>query len=126
MNHRKALAVSGLTALLFAACGGSASDNASGGGGSSSQMDTTSISNGFGLMIPHQIFKPDAAGNPTQELVAIRKISDLLDNVTPSNPVLPTTEWPSTAMLPNGAPGNHFVYVEFKAPIDVGSVLDPT
>jgi hypothetical protein len=29
-------------------------------------------------------------------------------------------------MLPNGAPGNHFVYCEFKQPIDVASVLDST
>jgi hypothetical protein len=89
-------------------------------------MDMIEVSNGFGLMLPHQVFKPDSQGLPTQTLVAIRNLNDLIQNVTASNPILPNTEWPVTATLPNGDGGNHFLYVEFSQPIGVLSVLDPS
>jgi hypothetical protein len=87
-------------------------------------MTLIEASNGFGLMLPHQVFRPDESGLPTQQLVAIRTQQDLIDNVTPSNPVLPVTEWPTTASLPDGDPGNHFIYVEFQQPISIDTVLN--
>ncbi|MCK6446866.1 MAG: beta-propeller fold lactonase family protein [Planctomycetes bacterium] len=88
-------------------------------------MDLEQISNGFGLMVPHQAFRVKN-GVITQEVVLIRSEKDLLANVTASNPILPTTEWPTTATLPNGDAGNHFVYAEFNREIDVGSVMTPS
>jgi DNA-binding beta-propeller fold protein YncE len=120
MNKQLAYAVLALPLALVSACGGGAA------GGSASQMELIEVSNGFGLMLPHQVFKADASGNPTQELVAIRAQKDLIDNVTLSNPVLPVTEWPLGASLPNGDFGNHFIYIEFTQPIQIESVLDPS
>ncbi len=120
MKQGRAIVISTALALLVAACG-------TGGGageGSASKMTLVEASNGFGLMLPHQVFAPDANGLPTQQLVAIRTHQDLIDNVTPSNPVLPVTEWPTTASLPDGDPGNHFIYVEFQQPIDIDNVLN--
>src|SRR5262245_50787695 len=97
MFQRSALALSGLTALLFTACGGSGGGS-SGSGGS---MDLVQMSNGFGIMVPYQVHKPDSVGNPTSEIVTIRSISDLIANVRPSNPVVAATELPVTASLPN-------------------------
>ena len=87
-------------------------------------MVLVEASNGFDLLLPHRVFRPDpVTGLPTSELVAIRTQQDLIDNVTPSNPILPVTAWPLGAVLPNGEAGNHYVYVEFKQPIAVDSVL---
>jgi hypothetical protein len=89
-------------------------------------MDLVEVSNGFGLMLPHQVRKADAQGQPTAELVLIRNFNDLTKNVGPLNPILPVTEWPVEARLPNGDAGNHFIYAEFSQPIDIDSVLDPS
>jgi len=37
---------------------------------------------------------------------------------------LPVTEWPTTATLPNGAPGNHYIFAEVQAAVMVDSALD--
>jgi hypothetical protein len=105
-----------------ASCGGG---GGGGGSGSKSGGNLQEVSNGFGLLLPHQVHKADAQGNPTTEIVAIRSFADLVENVTLANPVLPVTEWPLVAGLPNGEPGNHYVYAQFDQPIDIDSVLDP-
>ncbi len=110
-----------LLAGLVAACGG----GGGGGEGESSDMTLVSVSNGFGVMVPHQVFRLDANGLPTPEVVSIRKLTDLVENVSLSNPVLPVTAWPASASLSNGDPGNHYVVVQFTQPIKVSSVLDP-
>ncbi|HVS19637.1 MAG TPA: beta-propeller fold lactonase family protein [Planctomycetota bacterium] len=104
------------TALLVCACD-------SGGGGGSAPMELVEVSHGFGLLVPHQVFKADSNGAPTNELVAIRSVDDLVSNVTLANPVLPITEWPAQAVLPNGEAGNHYIYAQFSQPIDIESVL---
>src|SRR5262249_17510254 len=72
-----------------------------------------------------QVFKLDpASGTPTQQLIPIRTQADLIDNVTQLNPIRPVTEWPTTATLPNGTAGNHYIFAEFKQPILVDSALD--
>ena len=55
MTHWSALAACGLSTLLFTACGGG-----SGGGGAGGTMDLVQMSNGFGVMVPYQVHKPDA------------------------------------------------------------------
>ncbi|HUR28930.1 MAG TPA: hypothetical protein VM509_12140, partial [Planctomycetota bacterium] len=86
-------------------------------------MDLVQMSNGFGIMVPYQVHKPDALGNPTSEIISIRSLADLQNNVRSSNPIVAATELPATAMLPNGDPGNQFVFLEFSAPLDIDTVL---
>lgn len=97
------------------------------GGGSSSGagavMDIETASNGFGQLLPHTVRKLDVNGNPTQTIISIRKKEDLTRNVTPLNSILPPPQWPTSAVLPNGQPGNHFIYAEFRQDIDIDSVL---
>ena len=125
MNQRRVWSSAGyaavfVTGCLLTGCSGGSS------GGAATQMDLVEVSNGFGLMLPYQVHKADAQGNPTPELVAIRSVEDMTANVGPLNPVLPVTEWPVEARLPNGDDGNHFLYARFKQPIRVRSALDPS
>ena len=123
MKHRLALAFFG-SALALSSCGSSGGGDAPGTiGNSGNNLDVFQASNGFGLMLPHQVFAADADGQPTNQLVSIETIDDLLANVTPSNPILPPPQWPTAAILPSGGPGNHFIYVQFTQPLDVDSVL---
>ena len=122
MKQRSAsntLGLLGLGSLLLAGCGGGAS-----GGGRGSQMVVQLTSNGFGQMLPHRVFEADAAGQPTSRLIDITVKKQLVENVTPLNPLLPPTEWPMRAVLPNGEAGNHFFYTVFRQEIDIASVLD--
>jgi YVTN family beta-propeller protein len=105
--------------LLLGACD-------SGGGGGSEPMELVEVSHGFGLLVPHQVFRADSDGNPTNEVVAIRTLDDLVSNVTLANPVLPVTEWPAQSVLPNGEAGNHYVYAQFTQTIEVDTVLSPS
>jgi hypothetical protein len=121
MNQRINLAIfCGLVFGVWACGGGSSSD----GGGSAAQMDVVEASHGFGQLLPHQIFKVDGNGFPSGELIPIRTEQDLIANVTLDNPVLSVASWPQGSTLPNGAPGNHFIYVRFSQPIEVNSVMD--
>ncbi len=95
-----------------------------GGGGSGSEMDLIEVSNGFGRLVPYQVFQLDQNSNPTGTLLSIRSYDDLVKNVTLQNPVLPVTEWPTGAVLPSGDPGNQYIYAQFTQPIKVTSVLD--
>src|SRR5262249_38727549 len=103
-----------------AACGGS---SAGGGGSGSSQFTIVEASNGFGRLLPYEIPIRDSQGNPTSRVIEITTEEDLVENVTPANPILPPTAWPGTAILPNRAPGNHFIFARFNQDIDVDSVL---
>ncbi len=86
-------------------------------------MSLVRVSNGFGELLPHKVLKLDQAAVPTTQVVAIRTQEDLLNNVTPSNPVLPIPVYEPAAELPSGSPGNHFIYATFTQPLDVFSVL---
>ena len=120
MNKR--LAFVACTGALLAACGGGGSSS----GSTSNRMFVEVASNGFGKLLPHQMFVADAAGLPTSELIEITREEDLFNNLTPDNPVLPPTVWDPAAILPNGDGGNHFIYARFRLPIDVSSVLEPS
>ena len=104
-------------------------DEVKGGSGSenSSVMSLTEVSNGFGRILPYLIPVADAAGNPTAQIIEIRSLEDLYNNPsTDLNPVLPPVAWPTEAINPANADGNHFVIVSFTGDIDETSVLDPT
>jgi hypothetical protein len=122
-NSRLALVFLGATALLLSACGGGAG---AGGGGGNSGMDLSQVSIGFGQLLPHTVLQLDANGNPTQIAIPIRTDAELIHNVRPLNPVLPVPQFPVTAIVPSGVPGNHFVYAQFDRDIDPSSVLDPS
>ena len=122
MNRRWTWTLVAGSAALWSSCGNQAGDT----GGAASQLDLIQVSNGFGLMLPYQVYKADANGLPTAELLAIRNTTDLVANVGPLNPVLPVTEWPTGATLPNGDAGNHFIFAEFTQALKVDTALDPS
>lgn len=118
---RLSLGLMGASSMLFAACGGGGSSS----GGAGSVMDIEQVANGFGQILPHTIRRVDASGNPTQTIISVRRESDFVANVVPGNPVLPPPQWPTSATLPTGEEGNHFIYAEFRQDIDIDSVLSP-
>lgn len=120
-HRRLAWTLASAPLAFVVACSGGES-----GAGAASQMDLIEVSNGFGLMLPHLVYKADAGGLPTSTLLSIRSFDDLIDNVTSQNPILPVTEWPVAETLPNGDAGNHYIYAEFTQAIDIDSVLDPS
>ncbi len=129
MTNRLTYALLGTAALAVAGCGGGSSgDSATKTGidGFGSTMDIFEVSNGFGRLLPHQVAEPDEDGNPTGQIRSIRSLSDLLETVSVSNPILPTTQWPNATILPSGRPGNHFIYVRFSQGIEIDSVIDRT
>lgn len=108
--------------LIPAGCSGAAKSHDS--NASPSTMQIVEVSHGFGLLLPHQAFKLGAGGNPTTELVPLRTIADMQANLTQNNPIQPTTQWPISAVLPNGDAGNHYLYAEFNSPLDRETFLD--
>lgn len=87
-------------------------------------MNIQEVSHGFGLLLPHQAFKLGAGGNPTAEIVPLRTIADMQANLSLTNPILPTTQWPLNAVLPNGDQGNHYLYAQFNSPLDRDTFLN--
>src|SRR5258705_1792166 len=120
-NSRLVLVFLGATAVLLPACGGG---GLASGGSSHSSMDLVQVSNGFGQLLPHTVFRLDANGNPTTIAIPIRTNDDLINNVTALNPVLPVIQYPISAILPSGLPGNHFMYATFDHDVDITSILD--
>ncbi len=86
-------------------------------------MDLVFVSNGFGQLLPHQVFELDSNGLPTDNVISIRTDEDILNNVTPSNLVLTTPSFSDAALLPSGAAGNQFLWARFTNPINIDSVL---
>lgn len=86
-------------------------------------LELVDVSSGFGQVLPHRIRERDAAGNPTPVVLDIRTLDVLYDNVTPNNPVLPTATLPAVAVLPNGAPGNHFLVARFSDALALDVIL---
>jgi hypothetical protein len=121
-NSRLAWISLGATAAFLQACGGGA--GAAGGGGGHAGMDLVQVSNGFGQLLPHTVLRLDANGNPTTIAIPIRTNADLVNNVTPLNPVLPVVQYPQTAVLPSGLTGDHFIYAQFDHDVDITSILD--
>ena len=82
-----------------------------------------SVTNGFGQLLPHRAHALDVSGVPTAQLVDLRSVDDVLKIVGPNNPVLPAPMWPTSATLPTGAPGNHFVAATLTADLDIAAAL---
>ena len=113
-------ALTGAATAVLGACGG----GGSGGSGLTKDMEILEVSNGFGLLLPHRVQQLEG-GVPTEQVLAIRSVSDLMNNVTPTNPILPVTAWNPGAVLPNGTAGNHYVYARFTQAIDLNSIFAP-
>jgi len=116
----KTLRITGVAvlALGFTACGPESAPD-----GPTNLMSLEEASNGFGQLVPHTIRKLDATGNPTAQIVNIRSQEDLASNISLANPVRPVPKFPTGAVLPSGAPGNHFLYASFTLPLEIDSVL---
>ena len=89
-------------------------------------MALEELSNGFGRLLPYTVFQVDpSTGLPSSNVIEIRSVETLFANVTSTNPILPVTQWPDEAILPDSNEGNHFLYARFRQDIGVDSVLDP-
>jgi hypothetical protein len=111
--------------LVLSACGGSSSDSSSTGGGGAASMLVAEVSNGFGTLLPHTTFRVDPNTDlVTTEVIAIRSVDDILDNVRIDNPIQPPAAWDVDARLPSGSSGNHFVVARFTQPLDEDSIFD--
>ncbi len=82
-----------------------------------------SISTGTGAVYPYRIRTVDSFGNPTTNVINIETETQLQDNVNGSNGVLPVAALATTALLPDGNPGNHFLHFTFSHKLDVDSIL---
>lgn len=82
-----------------------------------------SISTGSGSVYPYRIRKTDSFGNPTSTVVNIESEATLRQFVNGNNGVLPVATLPLTAVLPDGAPGNHFLHFAFTHKLQTASIL---
>lgn len=103
---------------LAACSGGSPGDRENRG-----DFKVTSISTGRGTIYPYRIREADVFGNPTSDVLNIESEQTLESNVTGNNGVLPVATFTTTAELPNGDPGNHFIHFAFSHKLDVDSIL---
>lgn len=105
--------------LVMAGCvGGSKGDPDNRG-----DFKVASISTGSGAVYPYRIRVADSFGNPTSTVVNIESIDTLKQNVSGSNGVLPIATLPTSAVLPDGNPGNQFLHFTFTHKLDVDSIL---
>ncbi len=109
-RHGPLIAASGLVSLfVFAGCsGGSAGDRENRG-----RFEVSLISTGQGQIYPYRI-RELVGGQPTTNILNIESDQTLADNVAPNNSVLPVATFPTTAVLPDGSPGNQYVLVRFS------------
>ncbi|MCC6670329.1 MAG: hypothetical protein IT458_04665 [Planctomycetes bacterium] len=84
------------------------------------------ISTGLGQVYPYRIRELDSFGNPTTTVLNVEKIETLKANVNGNNDVLPVATFGTTPTLPNGNPGNHFLFIQFSNKLDVNTILDST
>lgn len=82
-----------------------------------------SISTGSGSVYPYRIRRTDSFGNPTSTVENIESIDTLKRYVNGNNGVLPVATLPTSAVLPDGNPGNHFLHFTFTHKLDVDSIL---
>ena len=120
IQSRFALTLLSGLALGLAGCGGGSGSSST---GSSNFMSLQVVSNGFGQILPHTTTRLEN-DMPSNEIIEIRSLEDLVANVTENNPVRPSPLYPAGAQLPHGQVGNQFMYARFTQPIDIDSVLD--
>lgn len=121
-----ALAASAL--LLTASCELTPSGAAKSKAKQNNPLQLDRIYHTAGSILPHRIHVADAlTGLPLSPTVEIRSIQTLIDNqVSSLNPVLQAATWPTTATLPDGSAGNHYIAIEFDGDMDPLSVIDPS
>ncbi|MBK8098267.1 MAG: hypothetical protein IPK26_14240 [Planctomycetes bacterium] len=111
--------VGGLVGLGLTGCtGGSKGDRDNRG-----DFKVTTISTGRGAIYPYRIREVDGFGNPTATVVNVESTATLQANVNGNNGVLPVATLSTTAELPDGNPGNHFLQFVFSHKLDVDSIL---
>ena len=110
-----------LPTLMLGGCGGGGS-----GSGQAGSMDLVQVSNGFGQLLPHKVYRLNPNGTASGTLLSVRTLSDLVANLNSTNGVQPPPQFPTVAALPSNAAGNHFLFAEFTRPVDVSTVLDPS
>ena len=121
----RTLATGLAVSALVAGCGGGQASK-DGVAGSGAQLRLNEVGSGFGQLLPHRVNELDSTGVPTGQVVAIRTMDDIVANVSRSNPILPTTFQEPTTTLPNGQPGNHYLYANFTQVLDPFSVVNPS
>ncbi len=109
--------------LLVTACGGfdSKKNSVPGVSGSGAVLRLNEVSNGFGQILPHTVRRPDS-----NELISIRSLADIAENVFRGNGIEPTPIFPTAAIEPDSTPGNHYIYANFTQVIDPLDVLNPS
>ena len=75
-----------------------------------------SVSNGFGLQLPHIGLVDDGSGGQSE--VELRTLTDLETLVAEGNSVKPTVGFPNEAVLPDGRAGNQFFLAQFTDAVD--------
>ncbi|MEZ6016630.1 MAG: beta-propeller fold lactonase family protein [Planctomycetota bacterium] len=115
-----------VVAALAASCGGADNSKNSipGVQGSGATLRVLEVSNGFGQLIPHRVRELNSNGTPTGQVIPITSNQVIATHVRRSNPILPVPQFPETAVLPSGVPGNQFFVARFSQEIDIASVLD--
>jgi len=110
-----------LSALALTGCSGGTKGDPDNRG----DFKVVSISTGTGSVYPYRIRIPDMFGNPTSTVVNIESDATLKANVKGNNEVLPVATLPTTAVLPDGNPGNHFLNFTFSHKLRIDSILSP-
>lgn len=124
MSHASRWSILGCTTLalsytLLCGCsGGKAGDPANRG-----DFQLTLASSGLAQIYPYRIREVDSFGNPTTTVLNIENEAILRANVNANNAVLPVGTFQTTATLPDGNPGNHFLQMRFSHKLDVESIL---
>lgn len=105
--------------LVVAGCSGGAKGDPDNRG----DFKVVSISTGSGAVYPYRIRQTDSFGNPTSTVENIEDIDTLKRFVNGNNGVLPVATLPTTAVLPDGTPGNHFLHYTFSHKLQIESIL---
>jgi len=113
-----AVAAVGLLATSYGCEGGAKGDPDNRG-----DFLVTGISTGSGSVYPYRIRTTDSFGNPTSTVINIESEAILKQFVNGNNGVLPVATLPTTAVLPNGDSGNHFLHFSFSHKLDPESIL---
>lgn len=109
----------GLLPLALSSCGGGSPGDPNNRG----PFKLALASTGVGQIYPYRIPVADERGDPTLEILDVSSMDDLRKNVSPTNSVLPVSTWPTTATLPGGGNGNHFLLMRFTHEVKATSVL---
>jgi hypothetical protein len=115
------LSLLAIAGFVFAGCAGGSKGDPDNRG----DFKVVSISTGSGAVYPYRIRTTDSFGNPTSTVVNIESEATLRQFVTGNNGVLPVATLPTTAVLPDGNPGNHFLHFTFSHKLRIDSILSP-